>query len=160
MSAVPNVAAAQPSGASRRAVPLPRGRRSTELVMLGFAVGVVAFAYAAVGLGLNGHVPGGLVVYVAGFAALMLLAHFAVRKFAPWADPLMLPLAALLNGLGIVMISHNLAAIRHLCDRIGVIHAGRLIFLGKADDFIQANGGASLERAFLSAIERAEKAAP
>ena len=35
---------------------------------------------------------------------LVLLAHLAVRRFAPWADPLMLPLAALLNGLGIVMI--------------------------------------------------------
>jgi hypothetical protein len=104
MSAVPNVAAAEPSGTSRRAVPLPRGRRSTELAMLCFAIGIVAFAYAAVGLGLNGHVPGGLVVYVAGFAALMLLAHLAVRRFAPWADPLMLPLAALLNGIGIVMI--------------------------------------------------------
>ena len=104
MSAVPNVAAAQPSGTSRRAAPLPGGRRSSELAMLGFAIGIVAFAYAAVGLGLNGHVPGGLVIYVAGFAALMLLAHLAVRKFAPWADPLMLPLAALLNGIGIVMI--------------------------------------------------------
>ncbi len=104
MSAMPNVEAVPPSGTSRRAVALPRGRRSTELAMLGFAIGIVAFAYAAVGLGLNGHVPSGLVVYVGGFAVLMLAAHAAVRKFAPWADPLMLPLAALLNGLGIVMI--------------------------------------------------------
>ena len=35
---------------------------------------------------------------------LMLAAHLAVRRFAPYADPLLLPLAALLNGLGIVMI--------------------------------------------------------
>ena len=34
----------------------------------------------------------------------MLGAHLAVRRFAPYADPLLLPLAALLNGLGIVMI--------------------------------------------------------
>ena len=74
MSAAPN-AAVPPSGTSRRAVPLPRGRRGTELAMLCFAIGIVAFAYAAVGLGLNGHVPSGLVVYVVGFAALMLLAH-------------------------------------------------------------------------------------
>jgi cell division protein FtsW (lipid II flippase) len=103
MSAVPNVAV-PPSGPSRRAVPLPRGRRGAEIAMLSFAVVIVAFAYAAVGLGLNGHVPAGLVLYVFGFAALMGLAHLLVRRLAPWADPLMLPLAALLNGLGIVMI--------------------------------------------------------
>jgi cell division protein FtsW (lipid II flippase) len=104
MTAAPGVADVAPRGPSRRAVPLPRGRRSTELAMLGFAVGIMAFAYAAAGLGLNGHMPSGLVVYVAGFAVLMGVAHLAVRRFAPWADPLMLPLAALLNGLGIVMI--------------------------------------------------------
>jgi cell division protein FtsW (lipid II flippase) len=103
MSAVPNRAAVPQVGTSR-AVALPRGRRGPELAMLCFAVVIVAFAYAAVGLGLNGHVPSGLVVYVAGFAVLMALAHLAVRRLAPWADPLMLPLAALLNGLGIVMI--------------------------------------------------------
>ena len=104
MTAAPSVADVAPRGPSRRAVPLPRGRRGTELAMLGFAVGIMAFAYAAAGLGLNGHMPSGLVVYVAGFAVLMGVAHLAVRRFAPWADPLMLPLAALLNGLGIVMI--------------------------------------------------------
>jgi cell division protein FtsW (lipid II flippase) len=104
MSAAPSVADVAPRGPSHREVLLPRGRRRTELAMLCFAIGVMAFAYAAAGLGLNGHVPSGLVVYVAGFAALMAIAHLAVRRFTPWADPLMLPLAALLNGLGIVMI--------------------------------------------------------
>ena len=72
--------------------------------MLIFAVGVVLFAYASVGLSITGRVPAGLVGYGAAFALLMLLAHLAIRRLAPWADPLMLPLAALLNGLGIVMI--------------------------------------------------------
>jgi cell division protein FtsW (lipid II flippase) len=94
-----------PGSAARAGrVPMPRGRRRTELAMLLFAVAVVLFAYASVGLSMNGHVPAGIVGYGLAFAVLMLLAHLAIRKLAPWADPLMLPLAALLNGLGIVMI--------------------------------------------------------
>ena len=83
---------------------MPRGRRQTELAMLAFAICVVLFAYANVGLGLTGHIPSGLVTYGIGFAALVGIAHLAVRRLAPWADPLLLPLAALLNGLGLVMI--------------------------------------------------------
>jgi cell division protein FtsW (lipid II flippase) len=85
-------------------VPLPQGRRRTELLMLAFVVGVVMLAYANVGLGLNGKVPAGMFVYGISFAVLVGVAHLAVRWLAPWADPLLLPLAALLNGLGIVMI--------------------------------------------------------
>jgi cell division protein FtsW (lipid II flippase) len=71
--------------------------------MLAFAVVVMLLAEAAVGLGLRGKLPG-LPVAVVVFAILMLCAHLAIRRFAPHADPLLLPLAALLNGLGIVMI--------------------------------------------------------
>jgi cell division protein FtsW (lipid II flippase) len=85
-------------------VPLPRGRRGAELVMLVFAVVVVLFAYASVGLGLNGKLPSGMLTYGVAFAVIVGIAHLAVRRLAPWADPLLLPLAALLNGLGIVMI--------------------------------------------------------
>jgi cell division protein FtsW (lipid II flippase) len=90
--------------AQDRPVPMPRGRRRTELAMLVFAVGVVLLAYASVGLSMTGRIPAGIVGYGLAFAVLMLLAHLAIRWLAPWADPLMLPLAALLNGLGIVMI--------------------------------------------------------
>jgi cell division protein FtsW (lipid II flippase) len=84
-------------------VPMPHSRRRTELVMLVFALALVLFAFAAVGLGLKGKLPG-LPTDILVFAAVMLGAHLAVRRFAPYADPLLLPLAALLNGLGIVMI--------------------------------------------------------
>jgi cell division protein FtsW (lipid II flippase) len=92
------------AAAADRQVPMPRGRRRTELTMLLFALAVVLFAYSAVGLGLKGKLPPGLPLYVIVFALLMGVAHIAVRRFAPFADPLLLPLAALLNGLGIVMI--------------------------------------------------------
>ncbi len=110
MTAVPSPPAQPPAAAPARAaglsraVPMPRGRRPTELLMLVFAIGVVLFAYASVGLGLNGKVPSSLPEYGLGFAVIVLLAHLAVRRLVPWADPLLLPLAALMNGLGIVMI--------------------------------------------------------
>ncbi len=85
-------------------VPLPRGRRGAELIMLVFAIAVVLFAYASVGFGLNGKLPSGMITYGLAFAVIVGIAHVAVRRLAPWADPLLLPLAALLNGLGIVMI--------------------------------------------------------
>jgi cell division protein FtsW (lipid II flippase) len=83
---------------------MPHGRRRTELAMLIFAVAVVLFAYASAGLGLNGKLPAGLFSYGLAFTVIVVIAHLAVRRFAPWADPLLLPLAALMNGLGIVMI--------------------------------------------------------
>jgi cell division protein FtsW (lipid II flippase) len=72
--------------------------------MLIFALAVVLLAWASVGLGLRGKLLPGLPAYLLVFAVLMAAAHLAVRRFAPYADPLLLPLAALLNGLGIVML--------------------------------------------------------
>jgi cell division protein FtsW (lipid II flippase) len=84
--------------------PRPKGRRQTELTMLLFAVAIVAFAFINVGYGLNNKLPVSMVEYLAAFGVLLACAHVAMRRFAPYADPLLLPLAALLNGLGIVML--------------------------------------------------------
>jgi cell division protein FtsW (lipid II flippase) len=88
---------------SDQPVPMPHARRRTELAMLVFALAVVLLAYAASSLGLSGKLSG-LSAYILVYALMMVGAHLAVRRFAPFADPLLLPLAALLNGLGIVMI--------------------------------------------------------
>src|SRR4051794_14309488 len=79
-------------------------RRNTELALLVFAVAIPVFAYANVGLAINDQVPAGLLSYGLGLGLLAGVAHLAVRKFAPYADPLLLPLATLLNGLGLVII--------------------------------------------------------
>ncbi|AVH57648.1 MULTISPECIES: FtsW/RodA/SpoVE family cell cycle protein [Streptomyces] len=79
-------------------------RRNTELALLVFAVVIPVFAYANVGLAINETVPPGLLSYGLGLALLAGVAHLVVRKFAPYADPLLLPLATLLNGLGLVII--------------------------------------------------------
>ncbi|NRQ31573.1 FtsW/RodA/SpoVE family cell cycle protein [Nonomuraea sp. NN258] len=83
---------------------MPAKRRGAQLVMLAFAVLIVMLAYANVGLAVDGQVPAGMLTYGLGLGGLMLAAYLVLAKFAPWADPLILPLVTLINGLGLVMI--------------------------------------------------------
>ncbi|AZK95229.1 MULTISPECIES: FtsW/RodA/SpoVE family cell cycle protein [Streptomyces] len=79
-------------------------RRNTELMLLGLAVAIAVFAYVNVGLAIDGKLPAGVFGYTAGITLLAAVAHLVVRKFAKYADPLLLPLAVVLNGIGLVMI--------------------------------------------------------
>ncbi|WP_326646283.1 FtsW/RodA/SpoVE family cell cycle protein [Streptosporangium sp. NBC_01755] len=89
---------------SAEPVPLPAKRRVAQLAMLAFAVAIVMLAYANVGLALDKQVPAGMLTYGLGLGGLMLAAYLVLAKFAPWADPLILPLVTLINGLGLVII--------------------------------------------------------
>ncbi|MGO4751661.1 FtsW/RodA/SpoVE family cell cycle protein, partial [Streptomyces sp. 2MCAF27] len=82
----------------------PPSRRNTELALLVFAVIVPVFAYANAGLALSDELPSGMLSYGLGLGFLAGVGHLVVRKFAPYADPLLLPIATLLNGLGLVII--------------------------------------------------------
>ncbi|MCM2421591.1 MULTISPECIES: FtsW/RodA/SpoVE family cell cycle protein [unclassified Streptomyces] len=82
---------------------LPK-RRGVELSLLIGAVLISVYGYAEVGLARNGAVPPDAAGYGAGLGVLALLAHAAVRARAPYADPLLLPIAVLLNGVGLVLI--------------------------------------------------------
>ncbi|WP_395361550.1 FtsW/RodA/SpoVE family cell cycle protein [Streptomyces sp. YH02] len=79
-------------------------RRNTELALLAFAVVIPVFAYLNVGLAMDGKVPAGMLGYGLGLGLLAAVAHLVVRKWAPYSDPLLLPLATLLNGMGLVLI--------------------------------------------------------
>ncbi|MDJ0380774.1 FtsW/RodA/SpoVE family cell cycle protein [Streptomyces sp. G-G2] len=85
------------------AIELP-SRRNTELLLLAFAVVIPIFAYANVGLAIHGKLPPGMLAYGLGLGLLAGLAHLVVRRYAKYADPLLLPLGTLLNGLGLVFI--------------------------------------------------------
>ncbi|HEX8001487.1 MAG TPA: FtsW/RodA/SpoVE family cell cycle protein [Mycobacteriales bacterium] len=78
-------------------------RRRTEALLLAFAVLVAVASYAAVDAAHDDRVTTGALTYGLGLAALFGTAHLAVRRLAPAADPLLLPCAALLNGLGLVL---------------------------------------------------------
>jgi hypothetical protein len=81
-----------------------RRRRGAELFLLVLALAVGIGAYAAVGIGVEGEVPADILAYGGWLAALVVVAHVAVRLVAPYADPVLLPLVAALNGLGLAII--------------------------------------------------------
>ncbi|MER5719836.1 FtsW/RodA/SpoVE family cell cycle protein [Streptomyces sp. NPDC002132] len=79
-------------------------RRGVELTLILMAVLLSVYGYCAVGLARTGAVPPGAAGYGAGLGVLALLAHGAVRMRAPYADPLLLPIGVLLNGIGLILI--------------------------------------------------------
>jgi hypothetical protein len=69
------------------------------------------------------------------YLGLFTVAHLVVRKLAPYADPLILPCAAVLNGLGLVMI-HRVDLARadrakQLGSPVPELFAGRQICLDR-----------------------------
>ena len=82
-----------------------RRRRGAELFLLVLALAVGVGAYAAVGVGVEGSVPTDLIGYGGWLTALIVAAHVVVRFTAPYADPVLLPVVAALNGLGLAIIN-------------------------------------------------------
>lgn len=84
---------------------LPYQRRSAaSLALLVFAMVLTLSAFAEVGLARDGELPAGMFLYGGGLVVLAFAAFLVQSKFAPYADPLLLPLAVALNGLGLAMI--------------------------------------------------------
>lgn len=83
--------------------PLPT-RRNAELALLCFATLITTVALLIVEANQEQGIRWDLVSYTLAFLTLFVCAHLAIRRFAPYADPLLLPVVALLNGLGLVMI--------------------------------------------------------
>ncbi|HVV09150.1 FtsW/RodA/SpoVE family cell cycle protein [Amycolatopsis sp.] len=98
---VPDPAAAVYQSNPQRELPT---RRGTELAMLGFAAFIVTCAFVLVQANQEQELSFSIVWYGLAYLALFGIAHLAVRRWAPYADPLILPCVALLNGIGLVMI--------------------------------------------------------
>ncbi|WP_090101962.1 FtsW/RodA/SpoVE family cell cycle protein [Lentzea jiangxiensis] len=79
-------------------------RRGTELVMLSFAAGLVTLALILVELNQERSLSLRILYLGLAYLGLFACAHLAVRRWAPYADPVILPCVALLNGLGLVVI--------------------------------------------------------
>lgn len=89
---------------SSTTTPPAKPRRAVELLLISFATAIVAAAICVVEISQEKAVTIQVVYYGAAFLALYGAAHLAVRRWAPYSDPLVLPLVAVINGVGLVML--------------------------------------------------------
>lgn len=108
-------------------------RRTTELGLLILVTMVTGGAYVLASLGRGADIPADAVPFLGIVLGLLLAAHVAVRRLAPGADGLLLPLAGLLNGIGYVVIARldaDLAANQAAWTVIGIVaFVGTLVVL-------------------------------
>ena len=79
--------------------------RTVELGLLVLASLITVAAYGLTSLGRAAILPANIVPFLGIVVGLLLAAHLVVRRVAPAADGLLVPLAAFLNGLGYVIIA-------------------------------------------------------
>ena len=79
-------------------------RRTTELGLLVLGTMFVVGAYLLASVPEDSDIPTSVGPFLGIIVGLPLAAHVAVRRLAPHADGMLLPLASLLNGLGYVFI--------------------------------------------------------
>ena len=103
-----------------------RRRRNAELSLIVLAVMITGGAYTLATLGRTASIPANIGPFLGVVLALLVAAHLAVRKLAPGADGVLLPVAALLNGVGYVFIARlsrpgqNLAGLQALWTAVGI----------------------------------------
>ncbi len=83
----------------------PKPKRRTELGLLLFGSGLIVALYIIAALGEKSKIPDNLGAFLGIVLGLALIAHMANRWLVPNANAVILPLAALLNGVGYVIIA-------------------------------------------------------
>jgi cell division protein FtsW (lipid II flippase) len=92
------------TGAIRLRLRTPSRMRNLELGLLTVAFAITISAVALVQLGALGEINGSLVMLGFGLCGIVLAMHIALRFVASEADPFILPIATVINGIGIAEI--------------------------------------------------------
>ncbi len=101
-----------------------RSRRDNELLLLLAAAPAVLLVFALVHAASDASVSWVDLSVPAGLIAAYVAAHLAVRRYAPAADPVLLPITALLSGIGLAFVTRlkpELAASQLLWVFLGVV---------------------------------------
>jgi peptidoglycan glycosyltransferase len=107
-------------------------RRRTELGLIVLALLIIGGAYALASLARAVKIPANIVPFLGVVFLLFVVAHVANRRLAPRADAMLLPIAALLNGMGYVVIARlneKLAAQQAAWTAVGVLGYGLTLAL-------------------------------
>ena len=80
-------------------------RRNTELGLIILATIITVAAYTLAGIGRTSNIPANIWPFLGIVLGLLVAAHLFNRRLVPRADGILLPLAALLNGIGYVFIA-------------------------------------------------------
>jgi hypothetical protein len=79
--------------------------RTTELGLMVLAWIITTSFYILASLGAQGHMPPRLWAFLSVIIGISLAMHVAIRRYAPRASQILLPVATLLNGIGYVEIA-------------------------------------------------------
>lgn len=126
-----------PPPASRPVV-IAAVRRNTELGLVLLGAIIVGGTYALAGFGTASSLPANIVPFLCIVVGLVIVGHLAVRRLAPGADGLLLPIAGLLNGLGYVFIARlddHLAGLQATWTAVGMAaFVGTLVVVRRTRD--------------------------
>ena len=115
-----------------------RSRRGTELGLIALSGIITASAYVLASLGKHSAMPARVVPFMLFVLGLLACGHFVVRFTAKGADPMFLPMAAFVHGLGFVMIARlndRWAGLQATWSLIGLLaFAGTLLFIERTGD--------------------------
>ena len=78
--------------------------RRTEMWLLMLATLVVAVMFVSLELAMGNELDSQLLILILGYMGVLVTAHLAMCFVAPFADQIMVPVVAVLNGIGLVMI--------------------------------------------------------
>ena len=107
-----------------------RPRRVLELFLMLIALAVGIGGYVLTTLNRTGEIPANLGLHIGILVALAIVAEVGVHFLAPYADPVILPIAVALTGMGLAMIYR----IDLSLDALGMDTVGirQLMFVGIA----------------------------